>query len=331
MEEKTRQGVNACVHLVVNAVEVEKHTIQEKINQETKRIKIPLLQFTDKVVDNPVVAQRQISMVVVVQKSTEISQLQYSDEVINVPVVQVVRVPQSQVVAETAQQITDKVTDVPVVLVVPVPQVRMVKKTVEDPQFQIVEKTVENSETQTIQGLDMPVSQVQVMAKTVQIPQLPFVEKIDVIPEIRMALGARTSESLNGEASLTLDRTKSLSRMLWLGSHTAAGTTTNNTPPDKQCKRNREKEREEREIGRKGERRKMEAGRKPEEGRDAEVGKREQVKKDETGWTVVTRSKKLRKRIVKIVVSRFTVRPDGRTPFQYLLGTPLCITFVHVW
>ena len=46
----------------------------------------------------------------------------------------------------------------------------------------------------------------------------------------------------------------------------------------------------------------MEAGRKPEEGRDAEVGKREQVKKDETGWTVVTRSKKQRKRIVQIFV-----------------------------
>ena len=46
----------------------------------------------------------------------------------------------------------------------------------------------------------------------------------------------------------------------------------------------------------------MEAGRKPEEGRDGEVEKREQVKKDETGWTVVTRSKKQRKRIVQIFV-----------------------------
>ena len=46
----------------------------------------------------------------------------------------------------------------------------------------------------------------------------------------------------------------------------------------------------------------MEAGREPEEGRDAEVEKREQVKKDETAWTVVTRSKKQRKRIVQIFV-----------------------------
>ena len=44
---KTQQGVNTHVHLVVNAVEVEKHVVQEKINQETKRIEIPPLHFTD--------------------------------------------------------------------------------------------------------------------------------------------------------------------------------------------------------------------------------------------------------------------------------------------
>ena len=74
-EEKTRQSVNACVQHVVNAVEVEKYkiieltaqrtmpTTQEKINQETKLIEIPLLQFMDKAIDIPVVAQRQISLV----------------------------------------------------------------------------------------------------------------------------------------------------------------------------------------------------------------------------------------------------------------------------
>ena len=30
-------------------------------------------------------------------------------------------------------------------------------------------------------------------------------------------------------------------------------------------------------------------------------------------------------RYAGFVLSRFTVRPDGRTPFQYLLGTPLCM------
>ena len=36
-------------------------------------------------------------------------------------------------------------------------------------------------------------------------------------------------------------------------------------------------------------------------------------------------------RYAGFVLSRFTVRPDGRTPFQYLLGTPSVFTSVHVW
>ena len=104
--------------------------------------------------DIPVVAQKQISMILTVQKSIEISQLQVDDKVVDVPVVLVVQTPLVQVIAKTAEipqlQITDKVVDVPVVLVMPVPQVRVVKKTVEDPQFEIVEKTVENPETHKI-------------------------------------------------------------------------------------------------------------------------------------------------------------------------------------
>ena len=174
----TQQVVNTDAQHVVNTVEAE----------------VPLSQFTDKVVEIPVVAQRQISTVQTVQNSIEISQLQYCDEVIDVPVVLVVQAPQSQVVAETAGipqlQITDQVTDVPVVLVVPVPQVRVVKKTVEDPQFQIVEKTVENPETQTIQGWDVKVSQVQVAVETVQIPQVPLIDNI----EYQLSADADSSE-----------------------------------------------------------------------------------------------------------------------------------------
>ena len=120
---KTQQVVNTHVQCVVNTVEAE----------------VPLSQFIDKAFDIPVVVQRQISMVLTVQKRIEISQLQYCDEVIDVPVISVVRVPQLRVVEQTAEipqlQITEKVTDVPVVLVVLVPQVRVVKKTVEDPQL----------------------------------------------------------------------------------------------------------------------------------------------------------------------------------------------------
>ena len=71
---QTQQVVNTSVQHVFNTVEVEKHIIHEKINQVTRHVEIPLLQivkktvevpevppFTDKVVDNPVVAQRQIN------------------------------------------------------------------------------------------------------------------------------------------------------------------------------------------------------------------------------------------------------------------------------
>ena len=68
---KTQQVANTHVQHVVNAVEVEKHIIREKINQETKRIEIPPLQFMDKAIDIPVVAQRQVPQVHVVKKTVE--------------------------------------------------------------------------------------------------------------------------------------------------------------------------------------------------------------------------------------------------------------------
>ena len=124
-EEKTQQDVNMCVQHLVNAVEVEKRIIQEKINQvirhaetlllqivkktvevpeiQTVPAEIPELQFTDKVVDIPVVAQRQIRMNQEVQKTIEIPQLQDADKVVDVPVLSVVRAPLVQVMAKTVQ------------------------------------------------------------------------------------------------------------------------------------------------------------------------------------------------------------------------------------
>ena len=90
-------------------------------------------------------------------KHVEVPLLQFTDKVIDVPVVLVVHVPQSQVVTETAEipqlHVAGKVVDVPAVFVVlfPLVQVRVVKKTVEDPQFQIDEKTAEAPQTQKIQ------------------------------------------------------------------------------------------------------------------------------------------------------------------------------------
>ena len=138
--ERTKQVVNTSVQHVVNTVEVEKpklvkETVQEKINQVTKHIKIPQVQFLNKVDDMLVDVQRQISpMVQTVQKTIETQQLQCIDKVIDVPVVLVAQVPQllSNVQAPTMQ---------------------VVEKTVEDPQLQIVvEKTAKTPESQTIQA-----------------------------------------------------------------------------------------------------------------------------------------------------------------------------------
>ena len=69
---------------------------------------------------------------------------------------------------------------------------------------------------------------------------------------------------------------------------------------EKENEEGEEKKRGEKEM-KERERRKGERGKK-EEGRDAEEEEREQVKKDVMGWTVVTRSKKHRKRTVQIFV-----------------------------
>ena len=131
IQGKTQQGMKTHAQHVVNTVEVEKPKIieltvqrkkpiiQEKINQVTKHVEIPLSQFTDKVVDKPVVVQRQISTVLTVQKNIEIPQLQITDEVVEVPAVLIVQVPQVQVVAETVE----------------IPQLRIVEKIDETPEF----------------------------------------------------------------------------------------------------------------------------------------------------------------------------------------------------
>ena len=131
---KTQQVANTHVQHVVNAVEVEKHIIQEKINQETKRIEIPPPQFIDKAIDILVMAQRQVPQVHVVKKTVEDPQFEIVQKTVENPET----VPQFRV--------ADKVVDVPVVLVVQAPQVQVSEKTVEISQLQAVEKIVETRE-----------------------------------------------------------------------------------------------------------------------------------------------------------------------------------------
>ena len=89
--QNTQQVANTHVQHVVNAVEVEKHVVQEKINQETKRIEIPPLQFMEKAIDIPVVAQRQVPRIQVLEKTVEGPQLQIVEQTVETPETQTIQ------------------------------------------------------------------------------------------------------------------------------------------------------------------------------------------------------------------------------------------------
>ena len=228
-EERTQQGVNTHAQHVVNTVEVErpeifkqtgqKIIIQDKINQVTQHVEVPLSQFNDKVVDNPVVAQRQIYMVMTVQKSIEIPQLQVTDQVVDVPVVVVAQVPQVHVEKKTVEitqlqpvaqvprvlvvektteipqfRVIDKVVDVPVVSVMQVPRVCAVKKTAETPQLQEVDVPV-------VFVVQAPLVQVRVVIKTVEDSWFQIVEKTAEAPQTQTIQVNQTSEGLGMECN----------------------------------------------------------------------------------------------------------------------------------
>ena len=165
--ERTQQVVNTHVQHVVNAVKAEKPKIieltvqrkkpiiQEKMNQVTKPIKIPQVQFLTKVDDMSVVVQRQVSTDQTVQKTVEVPPLQFTDKVSDIPVEaprQISQMVQNvQKTIETQQlQCIDKVIDVPVVSVAQAPHVQIAEKTAEIPLLQIVKKTVETPEVQMV-------------------------------------------------------------------------------------------------------------------------------------------------------------------------------------
>ena len=98
------------------------------------------------------------------------------------------------------------------------------------------------------------------MPETVEIPKLPFDEKIAMIPEIQMALGAWTSESLNGEFDAGHDE-KSEQDALARQPHSSKHNNQQQSTRQAMQEKPGEREGEERETGRKGERGKEEEGR----------------------------------------------------------------------
>ena len=164
-KEKTQHVVNTHVQHVVNTVEVErpkliketqhrkKPIINEKINQVTKDIKIPQVQFLNKVDDMLVDVQQQIRpMTQTVQKTTEILQLQFPDQVVDVPVM-------------VQRQVSS---------------IETVQKTVEVPQTQSIVKEL-RSKFEVGHTSEVP-RQLRSVQKTVEVPRVQYIDKVADIP-----------------------------------------------------------------------------------------------------------------------------------------------------
>ena len=151
------------------------------INQVTKHVQIPQ-SHVDKVVDLPVVMQRQVPLFQTVLKTGEAPSINQ--------VTKHVEFPQTQYV--------DKMVDLPVVMARQVPQFQTLLKTGNIPQVQfigreLVTKLVEIPQTHYIDkvGVDMPVvmqrkvPQIQFMLKTGEVPSINQVTKHVKLPQTR--------------------------------------------------------------------------------------------------------------------------------------------------
>ena len=197
--DKTQHVVNTHAHHVVNTVEVEKPKIieltvqrkkpiiQEKINQVTKHIKIPQVQFLNKVDDMLVDVQQQIRpMAQTVQKTTEIPQLQLPDQVV----------------------------DVPVVVQRQVPNIETVQKTVEVPQTQSIVKELrskfEVGHTNKVHAQNQPDKNraIRNAQKTVEVPRVQYIDKVADIPvdmqrQVSTTQAAQDIEEVEDVSALT--------------------------------------------------------------------------------------------------------------------------------
>ena len=161
-KEKTQHVVNTHVQHVVNTVEVErpkliKETVQEKINQVTKHIKIPQVQFLNKVDD----MQQQIRPVTqTVQKTTEISQLQFPDQVVDVPVMVQRQVPNIETVQKTVE----------------VPQTQSIVKELRS-KFEVGHTNKAHARNQSDKN-----RAIRNAHKTVEVPRVQYIDKVADIP-----------------------------------------------------------------------------------------------------------------------------------------------------
>ena len=170
--------------IIKRTVQRKKPIIQEKINQVTMNVEIPQLQYIDKVVDVPVVMQKQVPAIQKVQKTVEVPQVQLIDKVVDMLVVLQRHVTIIQKVQRTVEapqvHYTDKIVDVPLVLQRQVPTIQNVQKTVEVQQVQFLDKVVD---IPNVRQSSVPT--IQRVQKTVEAPQVQFIDKVMDVPVVR--------------------------------------------------------------------------------------------------------------------------------------------------
>ena len=293
-----------------------------------KAMEVPPLQFIDKAMDIPVVATRQIlPMTQTVQKTIEIPQLQCIDEVIDVPAVLVVPVPQVQVSGKTVEisqlQTAEKIVDTFDANGNRVANewrrrdcvMREMRKN--KPPFRLALNRAASDEiarhckhctergvmklhvsgTALAEGMRVPVSK---MEELTAVTLSGFLEDGQGSRQRGRTLRIRAvshgvkhvARQVQGRSFITTSCRESISQQKH---STKAHGQQHNNYHSKEAMQQRERK-EEKGLG------EREKGRKDEVGRDQEGGRKEkerkpEVKKDVTGWTVVTRNRRQRKMV----------------------------------
>ena len=192
-------------------------------------------------------------------------------------VVDTVEVKKSKIIEDTVQRmkpiIQEKISQV--IKHTDFPQLQFLSKVVDMPVVGQQQATMVEKTQTTIH-----VPQAQVVEKTVAIPMLQIIKKAIEIPEIRTVWGTETSESLDTARTRQND-TRSKRQQHDQQHH-------NNQQQSTRQAMQQQTGEKERERRKRAER---------EKGRGAEKERNKEVKKDVTGWTVVTRNKKQRKTI----------------------------------
>jgi len=124
-----------------------RRSISSSAARVRKIVEVPCIQWTEKVVDVPVLKQRHVPMEQKVKKIITKPVIEWQNEVVDCPELKLQQVPSVQVLQKTVEvpKITqvNRVVEAPAIKVREVPIVRNVQKVVEVPQIEFVDKFVD--------------------------------------------------------------------------------------------------------------------------------------------------------------------------------------------